>query len=290
MEEYDICIIAVREDAEAAQKLADSLRSYRLPSGTVLPDASLSHRRIFVDAVDAPFDDEIAGRFDRTRCLVVMCSPETKTDEAVNARLDYFRARKGPDHIIAVLLRGEPMDAFPGSFIEKKTVQRILPDMTVVEREERIEPVASDLRGDTPARRKEMLNYETVRIVASVLGLHPDALEQRHRRRRRRAITALVTVIVSICLGATGLFLYLGHVARTEGEIAEKQTQLTVEIARRTMEELPAAFEGDEQALYYIGETIDKTREALEELGLTELLEQPAQDEAEENGGGDVVV
>ena len=268
MKDYDIVILAVAGDASVANSLADSIRRYRLPSGTVLPDRSLNYRRIYVDVAGRPMDDEARAVLDNSRYMAVLCSPETRTDPFVLERLDYFRKIGKDDNIIAVIVRGEPADSFPESFIEKKLVRKILPDMTVIERIETIEPVASDLRADTPARWKEVLSYETVRIIASVLGLHPDDLEQRHRMRRRRTAALFVSVIAGISLAAAGIFAYLGHVARTEGEIADQQAELCVEIADRTINELPAAFADEPQVLEYIDEAIANAENALREFGL----------------------
>ena len=268
MRDYDICILAVAGDASVANKLADSIRRYRLPSGTVLPDKELDYRRVYVDVSGRDFDDEARGILDHSRYLAVLCSPETRTSAFVLERLDYFREIGKENNVIAVIVRGEPIDSFPASFIEQKTVRKILPDMTVVERTETIEPVASDLRAETRSRWKEALSYETVRIIASILGLHPDDLEQRHRMRRRRAVITLVSVIAAVCLGAAGIFAYLGHVARTEGEIADQQANLCVDIAARTMNELPAAFADEPEALIYIQQAVDNARSSLEELGL----------------------
>ena len=211
---------------------------------------------------------------------MLISSPRTKNDPAILQKLAAFRAGHGSEEIVLCIVEGEPIDSFPDSFIEKKSVQHILPDMSVVERIETIEPVAADLRGTTERRRREVLRYETVRITASVLGLHPDDLEQRHRSRRRRAAVAALTVVGATCLAAAGIFLRLGLIAKAEGEIAEEQTKLSVSIARRTIEELPASFAEDEQALAYIDEAVMSARGELEELGLTALL-----DEAETGGG-----
>jgi hypothetical protein len=214
------------------------------------------------------FDDEARRILDHSRFLAVLCSPETRTSAFILDRLAYFRETGKENNIIAVIVRGEPAESFPDSFIEKKTVQKILPDMTVVERIETIEPVASDLRAETRSRWKEALSYETVRIIASILGLHPDDLEQRHRARHRRAVMTLVSVIAAVCLAAAGIFAYLGHVARTEGEIADQQAKLCVDIAERTMNELPEAFADEPQALDYIQQAVENARDSLEELGL----------------------
>ena len=268
MQNYDIYILAVAGDASVANKLAESIRRYRLPSGTVLPDSGLDYRRVYVDVSDKGLDNDGRAVLDHSRCLAVLCSPETRTSRFILERLDYFRETGKDDNIIAVIVRGEPADSFPESFIEQKTVRKILPDMSVVERVETIEPVASDLRAETRSRWKEALNYETVRIVASILGLHPDDLEQRHRMRRKKTVISLVSVIAAVCLGAAGIFAYLGHIARTEGEIADQQARLCVEIAERTMNELPAAFADEPQALIYIQQAVDNAVSSLEELEL----------------------
>ena len=40
------------------------------------------------------------------------------------------------------------------------------------------------------------------------------------------------------------------------------------------MKELPALFEGDEQALFYVEEAVDTARSSLQELGLDDLLSE----------------
>ena len=269
MENYDICVISVPEDAQIAEKLAGSIRAYKLPRGVTLPNPELDYRNVFVDSTGSEFDDPVKMLLDHTRYLVVICSPDAKVSEAIKRRLTYFRHFRRTEDIVAVIVRGEPADAFPESFIERKVVQHILPDMRVVEREETIEPVAADLRGDTPARRKQLLRYETVRITASVLGLHPDALEQRQQRRRSRAILAAVAAVGSILLVISALFLRLGLIARNEGRIAEAQAKKSIEVADRLTRELPELFADNPQALGYIQEAIDQAQAVLDEIGLT---------------------
>ncbi len=272
-EQYDIYYLSPAADAGVAQTLAGSIRRYRLPKGVKPAEEGTDYRRTVLDLSGEPMDEALKKRLDDSRCLVLFCSPDTKNDPVILEKLEHFRSVHGQDKIIAVIVRGEPIAAFPESFIEKKTVRHIMPDMSVVERVDTIEPVAADLRGNTAKRRRELLRYETVRVTASVLGLHPDALEQRHRARRRRAVTAALTTVGAVCIAAAAIFLRLGWIAKTEGDIAEEQTRLSVEIARRTMEDLPASFAGEEDALAYIDEAIESARADLETLGLGGLLD-----------------
>ena len=277
MAQYDICITSVPRDAATAKTLGDSLRRYKLPGGvTIEPGAD--YRNIVLDVSGSALDDAACELMDSCNFLVVLCSPEVHSHRGILDRLDRFRARQGGDHIIAVLVEGEPAESFPENFSEQKLVRHIMPDMSVVERVENIEPIAADLRGDSAARRRAALRYETVRITASVLGLHPDALEQRHRARRKRAVAAALALVAAVSLTATGIFLRLGIIAKKEGDVAQEQTRLSVEIAERTIEELPALFEGDAQALAYVDETVAAARSSLEELGLGDLLGDETED------------
>lgn len=266
MDNYDICVISVPEDAQIAERLAQSIRSYKLPRGVTLPNPELDYHNVFVDSTGSEFDDPVKMLLDHTRYLVVICSPDAKVSPGIRSRLTYFRNFRRMEDIVAVIVRGEPVDSFPESFIERKVVQRILPDMRVVEREETIEPVAADLRADTPSRFRQLLRYETVRITASVLGLHPDVLEQRHRRRRNQAIFAAAAAVCSVLLVLSGLFLRLGLIARREGQIAQAQTEKSIEVAQRLTKELPELFADDPQALGYVQEAIEKARSVLDQI------------------------
>ena len=282
-EQYDICILSMKKDAVAAERLADSIRSYKLPSRISLPDPGLGYRRVLVDDQDAAFDQNARDRLDNCRFLALLCSPGTRENQDVIQKLACFREAHDGNGIIPVMIEGEPLHIFPASFYQRKLVKQILPDMSVVERIDIIEPVAADLRAEESSRQKQMLRYETVRIVALMLGLRPDDLQQRQRRRRQRSIAAALATVAAISLTAAGIFLRLGFIAREEGRIAEEQARLSAEIARRTMQELPAEFAGEDMAMAFVDEATENARLKLEDLGLGDLLEPAPADT--ENGG-----
>lgn len=276
MVERDICLVAASEDAKIAEELAAKIIQYRLPKGVTLPSAGLHEgdRRVAVDADGGPFDARAEQLLKESRWLLILCSPQSRQNQGVQDRIAFFKTLHDGERIIPVLVRGEPHEVMPDGFIQKKTISRTLPDGSEIMYAETIEPVASDLRADSDARYRHILRYETTRIIASVLGLHPDDLEQRHRARERRAVRTALAVAAAVSLIASGIFVRLGLIARSEGQIAEQQTQQTAKIADRTMNELPARFEGDEQALGYIEEAVESARRSLEELGLGSLLEE----------------
>ena len=116
--------------------------------------------------------------------------------------------------------------------------------------------------------RRRALRYETVRIIASALGIHPDVLEQRHRARQRRAVLAMLALVGTVSLAAAGIFLRLGIIAKREGDVAREQTRLCGEIYQRTMEELPLLFADDEYAMEYVTEAMQSARDSMNALGL----------------------
>ncbi|MBP0986346.1 MAG: hypothetical protein J6P39_04990, partial [Oscillospiraceae bacterium] len=127
----------------------------------------------------------------------------------------------------------------------------------------------------------QLLRYETVRITASVLEMHPDALEQRHRNRTRRRILMAVIAAGTVCVIAAGVFLRLGYIAKKEGDIAEKQTELSVKIAERTIEDLPERFAEDPQALRIVNEVVEKAKLTLENLDRLETQEVSSGEEGD---------
>ncbi len=272
MYKWDICIVSAAADVETAEELAENIRRYRIPSGTVLPRQDIDYRKTALDTRETAFDAQARDLMDSSRFLVFLCSPDAKNSLALNQRLSYFRSAHDSDHVIAVIVRGDPEEAFPESFIERKMVSHILPDHRVVERMETIEPIAADLRADTPKRRKQLLKYETVRIIASVLYMHPDDLEQRHRARQRKTLIGIISAAAAVTLVISGIFARLGLIAQKEGRIAEEQTRLSAQTAERTMKQLPELFADDPLALEYINEAIENAGTSLSELGLEDLL------------------
>jgi hypothetical protein len=209
--------------------------------------------------------------------MLVICSPRAKNSQPLLDRLLYFEETRAKTNIIAVIIEGEPIDSFPPFFIEEKMVPHILPDGSIEERLEIIEPVASDLRGNDKKHVEQLFRYETVRIVASVLGIVPDVLEQRHNRRRKQMIMALAAVLCTIMLSVSAVFGYFGLTALHEGRIADQQTQESLRVSERLMTELPEVFSDDPRALEYVYETILNAVYTLYETGSVNLDEVNAE-------------
>ena len=256
-----ICIMATPTDMAIAGRLAKSLRKYRLPKAYQPETWSVSVLCAQEDMVDWPLLTKAA-------LLLLLCSPESKTDPVF---IDSIHRHKqlGPDQrMIPILVRGEPSESMPEGFIEKRFVKHILPDMSIMERMETTEPVAADLRAANRHSLRKLIHYETVRIMASLLNLYPNELENREEQRGRRRAALLIGCILGICLVCSALFLQLAYLAKVEGDIAQLQMDKTLSIAERTFGELSSSFQGQEKAMVYVDEAAREAKEALQTLGL----------------------
>lgn len=267
---YDIVIVSAAKYAPMAKALAEKMQHYRLPD-KVTPQSSLNYKSILLDTEETSLDEAGKQALIDAGYMIVLFSPEVRASADLQARLDFYEKQCGRETIVPVIADGEPADIFPDMFIQHRVVQRILADGSIVNRTETIEPVAADLRAVTPKRRKELLEYETTRIVATVLDLHPDDLERRAARRRKRRILTVVSIVGTLLLAATILFAVLGIRAKREGDLAALQTEQTAKAVRRLTEELPETFP-EEAAQELIEQSVTSAKQALEAAGLGEYL------------------
>ena len=275
MERYHIYAVSSVNDLRTAEELLNSIKSYRPPKGLTLKEDASFLKSVCKDLREDPFDEEAKERIKEAGYMIFICSPSSKGNSALEDRLLYFLDTHKKDRLITVISDGEPDEAFPEILREKKTVTHALPDGRTIERTEIIEPVAADLRGDTEKKRRQLLRYETVRIAALVLGLHPDELERRHEARKRRSLIRILSVLTAAVLIISGIFTWLGIRARNEGRTADMQTELTVRTAERTIKVLPELFKDDPDALPYIDEAVKKADDELEDLGISGLSDSP---------------
>ncbi len=273
MESYHIYAVSSKNDRETALRLCESIKKYRLPKGTGISSGADELKSIFIDSEETPFDVRVKEQIKNSEYMIFICSPSSKNRSILEDRLLFFIDEKGKDRLMTVIADGEPEEAFPEVLREKKTVVHEFPDGRKTERTEVIEPVCADLRGDSEKKKKQLLRYETVRIAALVLGLHPDDLERRQEARRKKTLIRILSAAAAVVLVVSGIFTWLGIRANNEGKTAELQTELTVETAERTINELPELFHDDPEALSYIDDAIENARKDLEALGLDSLLD-----------------
>jgi hypothetical protein len=184
----------VEPDKRWATWLHGKLETYRVPKGITPPQVGNRRiGRVFRDdeelAANSDLGASIKEALTQSEYLVVVCSPEAAKSKYVNQEIREFASLGRQDKILALLIKGEPDDAFP-------------PALKELDRE----PLAADIRSGTAKSRK----LAALRILAAILNCTFDQLRQRERLRIRKRIelTALVagTTILLVLAIRFGLY------------------------------------------------------------------------------------
>jgi tetratricopeptide (TPR) repeat protein len=198
-------------DEAVARKLQRELETYRLPSNVARTrgDKQAGERRIgriFRDRADfaaaSSLTDAIRNALAQSRALIVLCSPDARASEWVAAEIRLFRELHPTAPVLAMLLRGEPVEAMPAQLLADGG-----------------EPLAADLRPGGDGWKLAFL-----KLVAALVGTPLDALIQRDAQRRLRRVT-FVTVIASVVAIAMMAMTALAISARNEARAQRAQAE-----------------------------------------------------------------
>lgn len=195
-------------DLYVAQTLQRRLETFKVPK---LADketkelAKKSIRRIFRDRDELPLagnlSEPIMEALSSSENLIVICSPRILESLWCKREIETFISLRGMDHVFAVLIEGEPDEAFPEPLrmIKKEVVGD---DGSVTIQEVPVEPLAADVRGKSKAEVNKKIRQEMLRLAAPMLGCSYDDLRQRHKMRR------LKRMLVTAAAAAGALFLF----------------------------------------------------------------------------------
>jgi len=195
-------------DAKFAKKLHKKLETYRIPRdlvGRPGRDGPVPRRvfPIFRDREELPLSAELGASIEdalrASRYLIVVCSPLAAQSKWVNEEIRYFKSIGRADHILAMIIDGEPH----GSEFPERGVEECFPPALRFEVDGqgeiltvRTEPIAGDLRAGGDGWTSAFL-----KAMAGITGLGLNAFTRREktRQRRRKMITGLLGFL---CLGA----------------------------------------------------------------------------------------
>ncbi len=190
-------------DEAVASRVQELLERYRPPK-EVGGSKRARIERIFRDKTELPTSGDLDTALKRallgSRFLIVILSEETKHSKWCMEEIRLFKEAHGGnvDHILPVLVSGEPADAIPD---ELRFESRVGEDGMVVSEE--IEPLCCDVRGDSTSDTMKRLKTEYLRLAAPLLDCGFDELYQRHKRRARQQR-------ILGCVGVSALALVLG--------------------------------------------------------------------------------
>ncbi len=208
-------------DMEMAKKVHTGLETYHVPGAVKKKTGKKKIQRVFRDQEELPIgsdlNDNIAGALKESEWLIVICSPNTPESYWVQKEIETFISMHGRDHILAVLIEGEPDDSFP---------ELLLKD----ENGKPVEPLAADVRGENSKERNKKFKTEILRLAAPVLGCSYDDLRQRHRERIiRRTISLVSSGAAVVALAGAAFGVYNANVAAKMKALADEKALLAEE-------------------------------------------------------------
>ena len=201
-------------DEYVAKTLHTMLENYRVPNRLASKIGKKKVGRIFRDVDELPSSSSLYNNIEealgQSEFLLVICTPRLQESKWCMREIELFKKMRGSDHIIAVLAEGEPQDSFPYEITHR----------LVNGEETEVEPLAADVRGETPSKQKKKMKVERLRILAAMLHCEFDQLRQREKQRKRQRAIAAGGVSFAV-VGA-----FLAQTVR-ENMILQKQVRKT---------------------------------------------------------------
>lgn len=203
------------KDSETADWLHGALEKYRVPRSLVGRKTAngvipASFSPIFRDrhelAASGDLGHTIRGALDGSRCLIVLCSPESAGSRWTNEEITAFKKAHPSGCVLAAIVAGEPFasemkgrqaeECFPPA-LRQKFDSRGRPTG------KRAEPIAADLRANGDGRQLGLL-----KIVAGMLGVGLDDLVQREQQRRNKRLTYIAAASLAGMTVTSGLAVF----------------------------------------------------------------------------------
>ena len=229
---YDAFISYSHKDMRWGRWVQEHLERYRLPKD-LQPDSGAARKslRVFRDQTDlagVELQASLQRELEASRCLIVICSPNSAVSPWVNEEIRYFKSLGRADSIIPFIVDGEPESSDP-----------------------RIECYPEELRNDENhhflgANIREIGKYKALLKVISVcLDVRFDRLANREQQQRRRNLLlagGTLFVVVSLFVG----LLWSNMLTAKENErIAKENEQIARENERMALEREEIAKENE---------------------------------------------
>ena len=219
-------------DAGAAGRLHRMLETFRVPPRlvgrpTALGPAPRRFAPVFRDreelAADAHLRERLRDALERSRFLIVLCSPAAAASPWVEQEIVQFKVLHGADRVLAVIVDGEPRASEqPGREAEEcfPAALRVRVDADGRLTDERADPIAADLRPGQDGARLGLL-----KLIARMLEVGLDELIQRDAHRRQVLFATVAGISAAVALGMGGLAL-AALAARNEAIAARDEARV----------------------------------------------------------------
>lgn len=213
-------------DSYVAETLHKQLESFKLPVSVIkqkkaelkrqtedfvsdavgqnkYPAVKTRIHRVFRDKEELPLvanlADPITDALKHSEYLIVICSPRLSESMWCRKEIETFIEMHDRDHVLAVLVEGEPDDSFPEELLYREE-EEVRTDGSVIKRKIPVEPLAADVRGSNHKEIKKKIKSELLRLAAPMFECNYDDLKQRHKEQRTRKIIMTSVSVSAACL------------------------------------------------------------------------------------------
>ena len=130
-------------DETIAKKLHTLIENFGIPGDIQKSSGKRKMGRVFRDQEELPLSTDLGGdirtALESSEWLIAVCSPRYLESRWCMTELDYFIELGRRDHILAILVEGEPEESFP---LQLRTA--VINGQTV-----EVEPLAGDVRAES---------------------------------------------------------------------------------------------------------------------------------------------
>ena len=211
--QFDVFLSYSRKDEDFGRKLEEALENYTLPKNVASRSVSTKRLNVFRDKKDlVPNDSDyyktIEGYLNRSRYLVVICSPNARGSQYVNDEIKTFLKSNEANRVIPILLSGRPNNdsqakpeeyAFPPALCDALAMPLAV-EFTEFER--------------APGKLNKGRYHDSwYTLLAKIFGTERAEIERLDAKRqaRRRAIFAGVSLAVIAALSVALVFAIISR-------------------------------------------------------------------------------
>ncbi len=207
-------------DIAVAKDIQHQLEHYHIPKVVRQKTGKDRIERIFRDQEELPITSDLSKDIDEAlqdaEFLIVICSSSTKLSTWVPREIARFLEFHDRDHVLTVLVDGEPNEVIPKILLEEISTG-IDENGTEEEHKTVFEPLSCDYRGSIRQARKT----EIPRLAAALLGCSYDELVMRARQYKMRRLTAIGTAAGIMAAVAIGYLIWSNRQIRSNYEQAQ---------------------------------------------------------------------
>ena len=247
-------------DEAIAKKLHTLIETYGIPADVKKSSGRKKMGTVFRDQDELPLStdlgNDIKTALNESEWLIVICSPDYLQSRWCLTELNHFISLGRRDHILTLLVNGEPSEAFPEQLCYIETENGRVP----------VEPLAGDTRAESLSASLKKLKQEKLRILAPILNVSYDTLRQRERRRKIRIAAATSFAAMLLLAG------FLTYALIKNAQITEQNRKISAQNAEILEQRDEIAGQRDEIAGQR--DEIAKQRDEIVDHHMQTLLEQ----------------